>query len=90
MTALRVWKVEIPSELGESMIKPFGAVAEPVEVTWHNPLESGPRWQSLTSCWDYSCDFDTSFNLLVGAADRDPVSGTASHRGYLCEIRPAK
>ena len=30
----------------------------------------------------------SNFNLLVGAADRDPVSGTASHRGYLCEIRP--
>jgi anaerobic selenocysteine-containing dehydrogenase len=30
----------------------------------------------------------SNFNLLVGAADRDPVSGTVSHRGYLCEIRP--
>jgi len=30
----------------------------------------------------------SNFNLLVGVADRDPVSGTVSHRGYLCEIRP--
>lgn len=30
-----------------------------------------------------------NFNLLVDIASLDPVSGTASHRGYLCEIRPA-
>lgn len=29
-----------------------------------------------------------NFNLLVDAAALDPVSGTASHRGYLCEVRP--
>jgi hypothetical protein len=34
---LRVPRAELPSELRESMIKQFGAVAEPVEVTWHNP-----------------------------------------------------
>jgi len=37
MTTLRVPKAEIPTELRETMIKQFGAVAEPVEVTWHNP-----------------------------------------------------
>jgi anaerobic selenocysteine-containing dehydrogenase len=31
----------------------------------------------------------TNFNLLIGTAARDPVSGTASHRSYLCEIRAA-
>jgi alkylhydroperoxidase family enzyme len=51
---LRVSKAEIPSELRESMIKQFGAVAEPVEVTWHHPavaqaaLEFGAR----TATWD--------------------------------------
>ena len=30
--ALRVSKAELPSEFRESMIKQFGAVAEPVEV----------------------------------------------------------
>ena len=35
--ALRVPKAELPTELRESMIKQFGAVPEPVEVTWHNP-----------------------------------------------------
>jgi anaerobic selenocysteine-containing dehydrogenase len=29
-----------------------------------------------------------NFNLLIGTAARDPVSGTASHRSYLCEVRP--
>jgi anaerobic selenocysteine-containing dehydrogenase len=29
-----------------------------------------------------------NLNLLIGTAARDPVSGTASHRSYLCEIRP--
>jgi anaerobic selenocysteine-containing dehydrogenase len=28
-----------------------------------------------------------NFNLLIGTEARDPVSGTASHRSYLCEIR---
>ena len=27
-----------------------------------------------------------NFNLLIGTAARDPVSGTASHRSYLCQI----
>jgi anaerobic selenocysteine-containing dehydrogenase len=30
-----------------------------------------------------------NMNLLIGTEVRDPVSGTASHRSYLCEIRPA-
>jgi anaerobic selenocysteine-containing dehydrogenase len=29
-----------------------------------------------------------NFNLLIGTDARDPVSGTPSHRSYLCEIRP--
>ncbi|HEY4470459.1 MAG TPA: molybdopterin-dependent oxidoreductase [Stellaceae bacterium] len=29
-----------------------------------------------------------NFNLLIGSAAVDPVSGTASHRSYLCEIKP--
>src|ERR1043165_2579811 len=50
MSGLRVSKAKIPSELRESMIKQFGAVAEPVEVTWHNPavaqaaLQVGGSW----------------------------------------------
>jgi hypothetical protein len=26
---------------------------------------------------------------LIGGTVRDPISGTASHRSYLCEIQPA-
>jgi len=30
-----------------------------------------------------------NFNLLIGSKAVDPVSGTASHRSYICEIRRA-
>jgi len=40
MTTLRVSKAEIPSELRESMIKQFGAVAEPVERAVEATAES--------------------------------------------------
>jgi anaerobic selenocysteine-containing dehydrogenase len=30
-----------------------------------------------------------NFNLLIGSTALDPISGTASHRSYLCEIRRA-
>ncbi len=30
-----------------------------------------------------------NLNLIIGAAAVDPVSGTASHRAYLCEVRRA-
>jgi len=29
-----------------------------------------------------------SYNMLIGTAVRDPVSGTPALRSYLCEIRP--
>ena len=29
-----------------------------------------------------------NLNLLIGTSERDPVSGTAAHKSYLCEIRP--
>jgi anaerobic selenocysteine-containing dehydrogenase len=29
-----------------------------------------------------------NLNLLIGTTARDPVSGTAAHKSYLCEIRP--
>jgi hypothetical protein len=29
-----------------------------------------------------------NYNLLIGTTARDPVSGTASHRAYPCEVRP--
>jgi hypothetical protein len=35
--ALRVPKAELDTSLTDGMIDQFGAVPEPVEVTWHNP-----------------------------------------------------
>ncbi|MFE3248656.1 carboxymuconolactone decarboxylase family protein [Streptomyces sp. NPDC059209] len=35
--ALRVPKAELTTEFRETLIKQFGAVPEPVEVTWNNP-----------------------------------------------------
>ena len=29
-----------------------------------------------------------NFNLIIGSATRDPISGTTSTRSYLCEIQP--
>src|SRR5437773_6698702 len=51
---LRVSKAEIPSELRESMIKQFGAVAEPVEVTWHNPsvAQAALQFGAQVGAWD--------------------------------------
>jgi alkylhydroperoxidase family enzyme len=67
---LRISKAEIPSELRESMIKRFGAVAEPVEVTWHNPsvaqaaLEFGAR----SATWDAADESLKTFAHMAVAA----------------------
>src|SRR5436305_15101332 len=67
---LRISKAEIPSELRESMIKQFGAVAEPVEVTWHNPgvaqaaLEFGAR----VAAWNAADDSLKTFAHMAVAA----------------------
>ena len=34
-------------------------------------------------------DAGVSFNTVIGTGSVDPISGTASHRAYLCELRPA-
>jgi alkylhydroperoxidase family enzyme len=58
MSTRRVPKAELPAEIRESLIKQFGAVAEPVEVTWHNPgvaqaaLEFGARVAAWTAADD--------------------------------------
>ena len=67
---LRVSKAEIPSKLRESMIEQFGAVAEPVEVTWHNPsvaqaaLEFGAR----IATWDAADESLKTFAHMAVAA----------------------
>jgi len=70
MTALRVSKAEIPSELRDSMIQQFGGVAEPVEVTWHSPkvaqaaLEFGAR----VAAWDAADESLKTFAHMAVAA----------------------
>ncbi|MFJ1549368.1 carboxymuconolactone decarboxylase family protein [Streptomyces sp. NPDC088246] len=52
--ALRVPKAELPTELGENMIKQLGAVPEPVEVVWHNPkvATSNLEFSAKLAEWD--------------------------------------
>jgi len=51
---LRVPRAEIPIQLRESMVEQFGAVAEPVEVTWHNPsvAQAALQFGAQVSAWD--------------------------------------
>ena len=48
-------------------------------------------WQSCTGLdaagYDPFTKEGANFNLLIGTRTRDPISGTASVRAYLCEIR---
>jgi anaerobic selenocysteine-containing dehydrogenase len=50
-------------------------------------------WQSCDAIgapgYDAFASHGANYNLLIGSKDLDPVSGTASHRATLCEIRPA-
>ena len=51
------------------------------------------RWQACAEIgapgYDPFGPDSATLNLLIGSAALDPVSGTASHRSYLCEIRRA-
>jgi alkylhydroperoxidase family enzyme len=51
---LRVQKAELPTELRDTMIQQFGAVPEPVEVTWNNPrvAEASLEFGGRAGQWD--------------------------------------
>ncbi|MCX5338685.1 carboxymuconolactone decarboxylase family protein [Streptomyces atratus] len=68
--ALRVPKAELPTELSENMIKQLGAVAEPVEVVWHNPkvATSNLEFSAKLSEWDAADAGLKSFAHMAGAA----------------------
>ena len=70
MTTLRVPKAEIPSELRESMIKQFGAMAEPVEVTWHNPsvAQAALEFGAKIAGWDAADESLKTFAHMAVAA----------------------
>ena len=50
-------------------------------------------WQAWTSLgapgYDPFGPEGANLNPIIGTATLDPVSGTASHKSYLCEIRRA-
>ena len=66
MTTLRVPKAELPAEIRESMIKQFGAVAEPVEVTWHNPgvAQAALEFGAKVAAWNAADDSLKTFAPL--------------------------
>ena len=68
--ALRVPKAELTTELSESMIEQFGAVPEPVEVTWHNPkvAETSVELGGKVSEWDAADESLKSFAHMAVAA----------------------
>ncbi|MFI6730466.1 carboxymuconolactone decarboxylase family protein, partial [Streptomyces atratus] len=68
--ALRVPKAELPTELSENMIKQLGAVAEPVEVVWHNPevATSSLEFSAKLSEWDAADAGLKSFAHMAVAA----------------------
>src|SRR5437773_3808308 len=70
MTTLRVSKAEIPNELRESMTKQFGAVAEPVEVTWHNPsvAQAALEFGAKIAGWDAADESLKTFAHMAVAA----------------------
>jgi alkylhydroperoxidase family enzyme len=52
--ALRIHKAELPAELRENMIRQFGAVPEPVEVSYNNPkvASSSQDFSASVAAWD--------------------------------------
>jgi alkylhydroperoxidase family enzyme len=68
--ALRVSKAELPTGLSESMVKQFGAVPEPLEVTWHNPkvAEASLELGGKVSEWDAADESLKSFAHMAVAA----------------------
>ncbi|HML15356.1 MAG TPA: molybdopterin-dependent oxidoreductase [Xanthobacteraceae bacterium] len=50
-------------------------------------------WQACAAAdapgYDPFSPLGANFNLIIGSAALDPVSGTASHRAYMCDIRRA-
>jgi len=68
--ALRVPKAKVDAGLSESMIQQFGAVPEPVEVTWHNPNVAGAavEFGGRVGEWDAVDESLKSFAHMAVAA----------------------
>ena len=70
MTTLRIPKAELPAEVRESMIKQFGATAEPVEVMWHNPavVQAALEFGAKIANWDAADESLKTFAHMAVAA----------------------
>jgi alkylhydroperoxidase family enzyme len=68
--SLRVPKAELTTEVTESMIKQYGAVPEPLEVTWHNPkvAEAAIAFGGLANAWEAADESLKSFAHMAVAA----------------------
>jgi alkylhydroperoxidase family enzyme len=68
--ALRVPKAQLPAGLSEGMIKQFGAVPEPLEVTWHNPkvAEASLELGGKVAAWDAADESLKSFAHIAVSA----------------------
>src|SRR3982074_2153361 len=68
--SLRVPKAELTTGLSESMIKQFGVVPEPLEVTWHNPkvAEASLELGGKVGEWDAADESLKSFAHMAVAA----------------------
>src|SRR6266568_6011558 len=68
--ALRVPKAKLATGLSESMIKQFGVVPEPLEVTWHNPkvAEASLELGGKVSEWDAADESLKSYAHMAVAA----------------------
>ena len=67
---VRVPKAELPTELSQSMIEQFGAVPEPIEVTWDNPkvAEDTLEFGGKVNRWDAADESLKSFAHMAVAA----------------------
>ena len=71
-----------------------------VRARAHLNADLDPRVVVGEHGWWQSCDalgvtgydpfgpMGANYNLLIGSDTLDPISGTAAHRSYLCEVRP--
>jgi alkylhydroperoxidase family enzyme len=68
--ALRVPRAKLATELSETLINQFGAVPEPLEVTWHNPkvAQDSLEFGSKVGEWDAADESLKSFAHMAVAA----------------------
>ena len=87
----RQWRLGVDRDAGGQRARPCPVQRPASTRAWWSastaggrPAPSSARLATIRSDRD-----GANLNLLIGSAALDPVSGTASHRSYLCEIRRA-